>query len=858
MNNKNEKHYKDNLNTQQRLRSNSQTTISSTTTSTSFSTVARKPTTVIIPHHTVTYNDSNENKEPWMQRYSQTDFEKLHQLIYKYIDHITSLSNNHDHEFTKRWLFLKNLNSKYKMTENMSWRTMKFCLGIDELNQYKDFILLCPTINNYLRIKNNANIKNTLDVGVIPQPFKQIETDPQEYQVSQHEASINHDTHTTHDECDEDEHEPADDTTPKITNIQEILTVILPYMEAYVANHPTQPYSRLCTEWFSQGFAQAITFNEISRICKITDLAEFYLLLKSSPPFKSKLHFHWDGDQITYTVIDEQHEIRNNHDNFTFIHNDKDLQFFHQQVFKHIQTWTTSEDHNYQYLAIAWKVAIAEGITENSSWDEIKSIMDLISYRDYYYHIKYCPYLETYFNIEWDANHQSVKYQITHESKSPTPLHATTIFNTPITKNSGEPNLFFPQDLNVESNHHQDTNNQCVATLRPSDNKSDHSWDIYDPYEDWESNITTNHFEYIHNMLYHYIEQWMHLPQTKSHPLYSEWLKVKYNGLTSITPWTKVQQLLNVTTYQDYITYMKTCPHIEHSLHLVFDQTNGFIRYKYKQQPQLTHIEQGMDTISKIYQKFTVVTNDFDHKFQHIKRVIDETNTNIVYYQQTIKNQVSQGNQQLTSLLHQHQKSFVDHAGKTFTDLTTNANSFMEQHISSFRTRLSNLTETNILSLDDKTKECQKKLEDQLEQCIQEINRHSEAALENILTQAQQPSQPHQHPEHKQRSTLFPNADPSLYTQPLRAKHNPYDAPWNTTTQQQSSSEPCDSHQISDDEWGRFGPKDNYTDQSEPKPLPPLYAYKMTSQVKVPYAGRESSYTWYYTSGVQFNNMVSY
>jgi hypothetical protein len=71
------------------------------------------------------------------------------------------------------------------------------------------------------------------------------------------------------------------------------------------------------------------------------------------------------------------------------------------------------------------------------------------------------------------------------------------------------------------------------------------------------------------------------------------------------------------------------------------------------------------------------------------------------------------------NLLHQHQKSFVHHAGQTFTDLTTDAKSLIEQHISSLRTRFSNLTQTNTLSLENKTKECEKHLEDHLEQALE-------------------------------------------------------------------------------------------------------------------------------------------
>ncbi len=45
---------------------------------------------------------------------------------------------------------------------------------------------------------------------------------------------------------------------------------------------------------------------------------------------------------------------------------------------------------------------------------------------------------------------------------------------------------------------------------------------------------------------------------------------------------------------------------------------------------------------------------------------------------------------------------------------------------------------------------------------------------------------------------------------------------------------------LSDDEWGRFGPKEDTHEIEDMQPLPTLYSYKMVNHVKVPYNGVES------------------
>jgi len=75
---------------------------------------------------------------------------------------------------------------------------------------------------------------------------------------------------------------------------------------------------------------------------------------------------------------------------------------------------------------------------------------------------------------------------------------------------------------------------------------------------------------------------------------------------------------------------------------------------------------------------------------------------------------------------------------------------------------------------------------------------------------------------------------------PTQPRFNPY------TQGPAALGKPTNDKEHSDEEWDRFGPTEN-DNGNEEKPLPPLYAHKLLSQVKTPYTGYESTYNWYHT-----------
>jgi hypothetical protein len=101
----------------------------------------------------------------------------------------------------------------------------------------------------------------------------------------------------------------------------------------------------------------------------------------------------------------------------------------------------------------------------------------------------------------------------------------------------------------------------------------------------------------------------------------------------------------------------------------------------------------------------------------------------------------------------------------------------------------------------------------------------------------QQPEDIHMRPTTQpilRKSKLFPNVDISQYREPAR---------YQTTPNPVTTDNLNPMHQ----EWGKHGPSDTGTLLHDNRPLPALQPHKLVQHVRVPYIGKESSYTWYHT-----------
>lgn len=125
---------------------------------------------------TVPLRMATPTNSPWMSTHTATTFPKLHSVIHTCIKHLTKVDPNS--EFSKTW---KNLTDSAHegpddnhMFKCMTWKQMGKCLNINTFEQYRDFVMTCPKIQDYISLVVQ---KGAIELGIITTEFKCNETD---------------------------------------------------------------------------------------------------------------------------------------------------------------------------------------------------------------------------------------------------------------------------------------------------------------------------------------------------------------------------------------------------------------------------------------------------------------------------------------------------------------------------------------------------------------------------------------------------------------------------------------------------------------------------------------------------------
>jgi hypothetical protein len=90
--------------------------------------------------------DDDTSIEPWIEIITIQEFNRMHPKIYDIVEEL--IPHHPNHPFTSRWKALKAPNNKYVLTRTMGWRTAMFCFGIEDILQYREFVLRCPELSD--------------------------------------------------------------------------------------------------------------------------------------------------------------------------------------------------------------------------------------------------------------------------------------------------------------------------------------------------------------------------------------------------------------------------------------------------------------------------------------------------------------------------------------------------------------------------------------------------------------------------------------------------------------------------------------------------------------------------------------
>jgi len=196
---------------------------------------------------------------------------------------------------------------------------------------------------------------------------------------------------------------------------QALLKVVFKMLYEYIELNPTDQYSRICQEWFNNGLTITNSPQDLYKICNISNLEDWYYLLRISPATKGHLILNWTHDAITYETTQPVDTVETEllwtppSTPAQLITDVPSWQTFHRTIYPSILDWLQGPTQG--HIAYAWKAAINSGITINSTWTDLKQAMNITSFRDYHHYIANCPNITKKVKLQLDNNTGVIYYR---------------------------------------------------------------------------------------------------------------------------------------------------------------------------------------------------------------------------------------------------------------------------------------------------------------------------------------------------------------------------------------------------------------------------------------------------------------
>jgi len=487
-------------------------------------------------------------------------FDKLHLQLYSIVEYILKKTYC-DHPFKLKWKELQDPTIKYPLSENISWRSIKLLLDIEDLSQYRDFIVQCPSIENYIQLTNKA--KNTVEFGIL-KPI--METNDNEHKEMGTTLI------------------PSIDKTSEDKTIQDILHTVIPYLQEYSETHQDE-YAYLCDEWITNGLHLECTMEELKNICQITSQDDLYMLLKLSLALQNYFTIDKIEGEIEITPNIEEASTTDasppEYDNphMTLVLTDLGCSSLHKHVFQIVTKSANTQKMN--HLTMAWCLAVREGLSEQSTWTEAKHLLLSNTYVEYSCYLTACLPLGKIIKMYVDPDVYLLSYGLYHGNTNKQVIPTVSTQNTPITTNlqQGDPPatqtasiILLPTLLSPGTNILKIENSGCN---RPSEQSWENIGD--DKQEGWEPLHPTDNFGFINSMIYKTMEEWTANSKNKKHSFYGTYQHMKYKGYTHILPWENICQIMHVTILGQYVEFVTQCPAVSSNYHLLWDTRENYI-----------------------------------------------------------------------------------------------------------------------------------------------------------------------------------------------------------------------------------------------------------------------------------------
>jgi len=304
----------------------------------------------------------DDQKEPWMHTATPGKFDILHAAVYPIVEEIIKKPENANHTFTKTWKRLKRLPKNNRMTAKISWYKAKIILNIQDLFQYRDFILRCPQIHDYIRFRASKTTRSGFDYGILASPTSadvansDTPTDDASYVIDMKESPVS----------DEDKHGSED--PPVVMHTESA---------AVPVDSPHTP--KQTNVFLSRANPLSAPGDETDGSITTLGTLENLELPKD---------IGWDG-------TDEATGFR----------------AVHYRLFESATTWTQHDSVKNHPFTLKWRRAVYEGLDSLSKWERVAKLFKLNSFQDYINLMYECPRIQQGYELSWDYFGNNIRFK---------------------------------------------------------------------------------------------------------------------------------------------------------------------------------------------------------------------------------------------------------------------------------------------------------------------------------------------------------------------------------------------------------------------------------------------------------------
>ncbi len=241
---------------------------------------------------------------------------------------------------------------------------MKNCLGINDNQQYKEFILKCPNIDNDIILKTNAKLSNMLDQIKSKSQYSLVYNEEYEKTIATKQSQSN--TLPQH------EYTPTKfyTYTERKQDIKDFLSILIPALYTYTKTQPQDKYTNIYLEWFNKGLMEHTTFQELMDIMNINDMEELYALLTTTPHLKQVLMLEWEHNYILYQQL-----VSTKRNQLHIVHSDQQLMELHSIIQNILYDWAFDATGPIHHTKVILKQHFTNGLNSVATWNHIQLLL---------------------------------------------------------------------------------------------------------------------------------------------------------------------------------------------------------------------------------------------------------------------------------------------------------------------------------------------------------------------------------------------------------------------------------------------------------------------------------------------------